>query len=523
MPGEVYYAQTIKIKNPLSSYGYAKILLGLLSLALSVPLLTRLEPKIPALALDLRGNELYFALLTMAGLVSLVWLFWGIKSFVTGMKNLARIVVPPRTPPDFKDGEEIENAFTRKEMPIYQMAQSGPLAVARKYLSDRVAYMTPTTRDVVEMNVNYVRRVIVFIVIVAVLVFARGFLPPDVLHRVSPPEDFLSFPALFVGILVAVAVFRIYTTFRLLPDSLPRCDALETIVTAKGAGDPFQLPAAIEEKFLSIRTQGMPNRVIRTGFQEKEGGVENTGRFEGKIFVETQPTQVELSSPAVVTPYLMAGVLLLAASMYILIREPHQPEGDYQAQMWQGADLFWGVLKGLVFASIGSGILKQAHRLLAVFRYESLITFVTVEGSYGRSEVKAGKAITDSFETSNTVVRSDCHSRVYVASTLTEHYSLDGDRHIIGMVVSSEANNVQDLARDVFKTFEKKGVTVRGIDIGSESIEEIARANILYQQQKRLAGAQPAGQRLASGESTHLKEIPDHPGHGKSGKPGGIE
>jgi hypothetical protein len=501
MTGEVYYAQTIDIKNPFTPFGIAKIVASLLTLPFSISALTSISASLPPLLQSRRPDEVDIAIQALVGIIGLFWFVWSAKSLVIGIKELGGIVVPPRTPSDFKDSNEIEHALIRKEMPVYKMPSSGPLAIARKYLSDRVPFLTEQPRRVVESNVSFVNTLIVFVFLFVGGAFLRTVLAPEIVERYRIPGDVMSFPVAFVVLLSIAASIKLASMYSLLPKYLPRAQVLETIVSATGAGDPFQLPAAIEESLLAIRTKGMPNRIIRTGFQEEQGGVDNTGRFQGKVFVETQPTQVLHPAPNTVYVYLGAGVVFLAIAAYLTMQTGLSLPKDQNARLWATGGYLWEIMKGLVLASVGGGFLSQAHYLLGTFRFESHVTMLTIEGSYGRSEIKAGKAVTDSFETSNTVVRSDCHARVYGAKILTECFTLEGDRHIIGMAKDESVLVAQDIVRQTFTSFEKRGVTVRGIDVSSDTVQNISKANIAYQQAKKLGSAQGLPLQLSKNEA----------------------
>jgi hypothetical protein len=128
------------------------------------------------------------------------------------------------------------------------------------------------------------------------------------------------------------------------------------------------------------------------------------------------------------------------------------------------------------------------------------LVYVWVEGTIGRTEVKAGRAITDSFETSNIVVRSDSHVRTYASRLLTETDSLEdppheeaalmGRRSIIGMSADSEAQRALRLVEECVDKFEKAGVVLRAIDVAAGSVQDIAQTNIAYHQAKRIAASQ---------------------------------
>ena len=133
----------------------------------------------------------------------------------------------------------------------------------------------------------------------------------------------------------------------------------------------------------------------------------------------------------------------------------------------------------------GRNFFIRAHLLLNTFKYESLVTMVEVEGTIGKTEITAGKAITDSLETKNVVIRSDSQLRLYTTKVLTENYSLRGARYISAMIIDSKARDAEERLLNTINNFRDEGVSVRGIDVTSESLNQIAQANIMIQNAKR--------------------------------------
>jgi hypothetical protein len=163
------------------------------------------------------------------------------------------------------------------------------------------------------------------------------------------------------------------------------------------------------------------------------------------------------------------------------------------------------------------GFLRHALLLLNTFRFTAMLTYVQVEGTYGRTEVKAGRAITDSFETSNVVLRSDTQMRVYAAELLTETDAVGQDhaeeaalmspRSVIGLSVADRSHRAQAITEDVIDRFGKAGVVLRGIDVGADAVQDIANTNLAFRQAKSLARPEGCGRR-AGGASLGRGEAP---------------
>ena len=167
----------------------------------------------------------------------------------------------------------------------------------------------------------------------------------------------------------------------------------------------------------------------------------------------------------------------------------------------------------IVWSIIGRGLLKSGYVYLSRYRFKSTIAFVMAEGTIGRSEVKAGKGWNDSFESANLVVRSDSTMRLYAASLLTETLSVDETarpgkpvsnrlgarpqgpqewldrrtRYIIRADRDSASNRALKLLNEVVDAYERAGIVVRPIEPTDGGLNQMAQANLAFQQASALA------------------------------------
>jgi len=346
--------------------------------------------------------------------------------------------------------------------------------------------LTSTTRQIVKKNVNSSLGIFKFIIFLIILSFFSDLISLKLSEIFIVPKSFLSFPVLFTIIVVVAAAANIISIFYLLPQSAPKADVDENIFSIKGAGDPFVFNSEIEEAMVNIRNNGIPNRTFKEGFEEEAGSVSDTGKFNGKLFFENHPNYIPFRVPKIVYLFLIFGILFIILGSYTLLNFAPQTNMPNEKELLYSLSFFWSLLTGIIYSKIGLSFFTKAHLLFGTFRYESVLIFLEVEGSYGSSEIRAGKAINDSFESKNKVVRSDFQVKQYVVKALTENYTIEGNRFIIGMILDDEAIKAKNILNKAIINFRDSGVSIRGIDLSSGGVSEMAKANIIYQQNARL-------------------------------------
>lgn len=510
------YASTIEVKNPLVPFGIAKALVGVVAVLVAAVRLARV-PHLIQSALETHssdGESLFAAGVVVSAIASIVWLIWGLKACLTGSRRLAHIIVPPGAPKVLENLDELRGAMINRYMPAYVVAPHEALSLARKYISGRVPFLTLPARAVVKEDVRFVGRIVGFVGALAIGALVVNSIPAKYLSELRVylaelrlPENITGLVISFAIVLAVAAAMKFVLLFALLPAAGPKSEVLESIRTVQGGGDPSILAPDIEKALLSIRLRDFPNRPRRTGFQPITGGVEDTGKVSGELFLETQPQDAPHRRPIVTWFYLAAAIAFLILGLVITTKVPEGLAQAYDAAVLGTALAYVGSLAvGITYANTGKGFLNHALYLLNSFRFESTLVYVWVEGTFGRTEVKAGRAITDSFETSNIVVRSDSHVRTYTSRLLTETDALEdssreepalmGRRSVVGMSADSEAQRALRLAEECVERFEKAGVVLRAIDVGAGSVQEIAQTNIAYHQAKQIAASQ-APERMA--------------------------
>jgi len=154
----------------------------------------------------------------------------------------------------------------------------------------------------------------------------------------------------------------------------------------------------------------------------------------------------------------------------------------------------------------GKSLFVFAKKLAGVFRFESVLMFFDVTGSYSVAQVTAGKAITDSIESKNTIIRSDADIKIYSTKILSECFELEGSRSIIGMIVDPEVNAAEEIAKTVLEEYKNKGTTLVGVNLESDGIRDITNANIRANVLKSVA-TKKAHNQLAQGTEPDIMQL----------------
>jgi hypothetical protein len=317
------FARTIETRNPLVPYGLAKAALGILLAGVALFGLERLQDLIRRELILGRfvADRLYTSDLSLATLACLSWLIWACKAFLSGVRHIPRVTTPPGAPRSIEDADLLGKTFLTRFMPAYEIPSGGPLVLAQRYLSGRVPFLTRPARTVVEDDIRFVTRLVMWALVLGGGAFVASVQPFQPGARLIP--DSIGPLALsFVAVMGAAAALKLLLIAALLPSAAPSTDVLESIRTVRGGGDASILAPDIERELLPERVLDLPNRVTRLGFQPILGGVEDTGRVTGEMFLETQPEPRPHPLPVVRWAYLGVGAALTVLGAVITMRVP---------------------------------------------------------------------------------------------------------------------------------------------------------------------------------------------------------
>jgi hypothetical protein len=213
----------------------------------------------------------------------------------------------------------------------------------------------------------------------------------------------------------------------------------------------------------------------------EQGGISDACKFEGKLLIENQP-QVEAPSPVSHSIFVLVfGSVVQLCALYWCFKRPSFAFAEDAASAGNALMfLNWigQLLAGLLVNALGMRMVDGMGNVLNTYRFRSTAVLLDIKGNFARSQVRIGKVISDSIESENLVVRSDCSISGYTAKLLTESRGLKGLRTIIGMAVDDSTMNVQEIIGEWLERFEKRGATIVGVDLKDHKLIEMVQANI---------------------------------------------
>lgn len=492
-----YYSKTTHDHSPLRPYGIAKIVAGIFMLffALFISLNSFQD-----LSLAMRyGNSFQLMSALPQIIIGIVLFFSAFKFTLNGLKGFKRISISPNDPPEFKNYYAVVESLIKGRLDIYKLPDFGPIKFAYQYISNRVPFMKPNQRKVVAMNIAFARRYITLLVLIALLFVAKSLLPDQFYYETNLNRSFIQMPIVFLLVLLIFLVISFYSIFKLIPDALPRHGFSEQLASIRGGGDPNEFCPLLEKALHEFRHNGLPNRTDKTGFEKVEKlSFNETGSYEGKFSVETHPRYLGTGETGYV-PFVYIGIALIALlfALFYFQAMPQKIAGP--AQFIQGLG---NILAGIIMFRTSVRFFRRAALLLDVYIFESVFLHVIFTGTIGKTEITAGKAITDSIETKNLVIRSDTQLKIYAAKLLTQNANINDDRYVTAMLDDEQLSQIMNKVMQAIHDFRDQGVAVRGIDFSSEAINQLTQANVSIQGAKR----SHKSEHLLKGGSVNLLE-----------------
>jgi hypothetical protein len=518
-PSEFFASQAIRVSNPLRAFGVSRLFVGgaygMISVVVLYGALARPDLAQPALLqslLESGGRALFDSTFSASqvarALIAVMVLIAGGRMLSSGIGGLTRLVVPPRAPRDL-DPAEIATGLARREMTAFSVSTGESYWLLRHWFPHQFPLLTHRTRAMVNNALREVSRIVWLVLLLALCFATLRLLPPD--FRLDYGLYAPDFPYLFLLIFLAGAALHVALAISALPTLAPRADVIEFRTSVRGGGDPGHIAHGLLHELGAIRpAEGTPNRSTQVGFTlNGAGGVADAGEFAGRLTVENQPRVVETRQPRYAMGLLVAGSVLQLLALFWLFRQPIFASVTTPAAGQGLLLLGWlgQLLAGWLLARLGRRMIQGAHSVLNTFRFESLAALLDVHGNFARSQITVGKAIHDSIESENMVVRSDSSMAGYAATILTESAGLMGHRQIVGMASNGAAMDVERLVGDWLARFEYQGATIVGVDLADGKLADLVRANIGVQAQRmaaRVHSTQEAHEQLAQPRPVEL-------------------
>jgi hypothetical protein len=401
-------------------------------------------------------NGPYFAAAVFTAVICIVFVTWGCRSLIGGVQNAAGKSLPAPVPTEFDNYNEVENTLIRKQLPVYE---TGAAALAGKDKSFPVKFLI------------LLSAVIMFLIV-------KSLLPDELFWDYHIYPGYFSFPFYFMIILAAVTALKAASLYIHPFDRKPNLQVSEEVVSIKGGGDPYTFEPGIENARITLQQNKAPNIVFRSGFSQTQGGIENTGKVEKKMFIETQPTAIPHEPHPYIYLYLSSAIVLFTFGFLFATRLP--PDNISVLTVPTIAVGFaWRIVKGGILLYAGWDLLQSASCILHTHLYESIMVHVRIDGVYGKVNEKSNKAGAGSSDRDGILIRSDCRFKIYTTRLLSEIYTVKGKRHIIGMTVEKDSEKAEKLVIGAIENFEKEGITVRDFKLPSRDNRDITGPDIL--------------------------------------------
>ncbi|MHB1261922.1 MAG: zinc ribbon domain-containing protein [Thermoplasmatota archaeon] len=486
---EVFHAGEVQIPNPLQAIGQHKIqlakqtaMIGGIGLVTSFAGFALVSAKVTsqdtigAIVLSMLGA---FAALSIA-----------LAMFLQGRRESRPVVLPPTVPGDYW-GLELMESLHNRVLRAYQLPAGLLRRLQRKWGSNSL-FAPQENQAVATSSLDFVLYGIITICGLALIglpAAAAGSGPFTIAIGVLAVAGV----AFLVG---QHLVFRWRLVRRLVGESTPQCLPEERLDTVHGGGDPFILYADLEQRLLEMRNNRVPNRTLhRKGWDGTAAHITETGRFTGELLIENQPLSGNRATPPIATELLgLSTIPIHVGTVLVSFSIP-------------GANIVTTLIlaaAGALALLVGRRAISDATTLSKKFRWESTALLLVAEGTTGKSEIRAGRSRDDSFESTNTVIRSDGKFRWYAGKIISENVSLDSPRLVMAIVQDPDSHKMLEITAAALEAFRNKGVRIQQIDFQDSSIENVLRANVLATKAKgtnQMEVAAPASKaKLRSGK-----------------------
>jgi hypothetical protein len=449
---------------------------------------------------------------------------FGIKFVLVGARETVRPWMPSNIPLGFKNYYQtvVENGFKRRQIATYGSLSGHQPSFLTSIFGRNALFLSPAQRGVAEANARALRGQIVNIVFAVILAGAalgaaswlggsaaqralndnlpsvlRDDLQLDyalgainaVMRWLTAEEarDLIPRPFFWlVGMQIAVAAIEFASTTIIIPPRQPNTVAEEGSEHYRGFGHPGQLFTRLPILAQALAWKDFPNRAETHWREAGSLAVGNVGTFSGHILIEQQPQPTR--TPSLLSAYIlfMGGWAMRLVGYYLLFFEALPgPMRDLANNDPQHVPFLYAPLYALVMGSVaaqmarnGKWFIEQAERLFNIIRFRSVATLIEITGNQSRADVRVGKAMEDSIESSSVVVRSDFTANFWAAELVSEAASLDEERDLLALETTKESRSWLDYLRNQINELRDEGVRPVGIDLEAPEVSGIVQANV---------------------------------------------
>jgi len=422
-------------------------------------------------------------------------LAFAFKQVIRGVSELVTPWMPANIPGPYQNYEEVKKGFRERTLSIYQT--SDPFVSG--LFGANTMFLSPARRKVVKNMGDDLkgtaRRIGSGMLLLALILGFFYWIPTDsarvflvdlgkdivfLLMEKTARNKVIAAVIVLIALYVLNAGIEIAAIFFLVPKKQPVTIAHEGTEHFRGFGHPDQVLSRLPDLARTLEWSGFHNRVHSSWGEKPSPSVENVGAFSGNIIIEQQPRPMETVSDLAAFVSLGAGWLLYLAGIYIYLFRLI-PSLIYEGGIaFLYAPLFV-LLMGIAASQAvknGTGMIDNAMKLFMSVRFQSTAILMDLTGTLSRADVKIGKSIADSIESSSVVVRSDFTANFYSAELISEASQLDAERDLLAMEKTQEALEWIDFFREGIEILRDEGVKPVGIDLSAEEVKEIVQANI---------------------------------------------
>jgi len=151
------------------------------------------------------------------------------------------------------------------------------------------------------------------------------------------------------------------------------------------------------------------------------------------------------------------------------------------------------------FSKVNSGkFLNRADALFEILTFKSQAILIDLEGNLFRSDIRIGKAMVDSIESSNVAIRSDFTARFWSAELISEVKTIDSKRDLLALRINKECENWMDFFKREILKLRDEGIKPLGVDFRTSEVDNMVKANVAISS-------------MRSGEENHLLSHPQSP------------
>jgi hypothetical protein len=448
--------------------------------------------------LDLIAKITIFTLVIFLVVFFPAFLRYLIKGFQFVLRGISEIVtpwMPANIPEPYQDYEEVDRGFMERTLSIYK-----PLTpFLSGIFGGNSMFVTPVRREIIEENGEMLkmraRRFVVAVFGLIAIILFMNWLKTEAAYDLFSDLDLgfivrsldgslnimVFFPfIILIFIQIGLAIVEYFTTLFLIPRLQPSTVADEAREHYRGFGHPDQVFSRLPEIGQSLRWEGFLNRVDCSWDQKASVSVGDVGEFTGRIFIEQQPRPVESNpdKPAFLSLGIGWILLLFGLGLYLFLLLP----SPFQLG---NVDLVFGLIyipamgiAASVATRSGGRFIRYGRTLLESAEFRSIGLLVQIRGTLSRADIKVGKSIADSIESSNVVVRSDFTASFWGAELISEAARLDSKRNLLALERTPEAHHWIEYFRGEIENLRGEGVRPIGIDLEGQDVGELVNANL---------------------------------------------